>query len=173
MVTYRIFFSEQSSVCLLQQAEFNSEERTELTSELLSSDFMIVPASLVTKLNDEFFKIVGNASKIIVRNVGKSLGAATAEIILERWNTKEMSLEDLVNTISATLNTIGFGKVSFNVNGKKIKVDIEEAPSMGSEVECIFEEGVIKGLLETILKCKVRGKSSKGVNKCSIEVEVP
>ncbi len=129
---------------------------------------MIVPVAMVHKLNKEFAKIVGPASKIIVRNVGKSLGEAMADM-LELKDAND--LNELANAISEFMLRAGFGKTQVAIDGNTLLFKVLDAPTVKEESACHFEEGVIKGLLETITNCKWKTNGKTDGESCVISAK--
>ena len=68
---------------------------------------LVLPSTLVSKLYDEFYKIVGEASPVIMRELGKGIGEIAAEMV--ESEIKEESLEAYMKAIAEYLTKMGFG----------------------------------------------------------------
>ncbi|UXD22851.1 hypothetical protein IPA_08905 [Ignicoccus pacificus DSM 13166] len=136
---------------------------------------MIVPTKMIAEMGKEFYKIVGDASKVMMREIGKCLGEYMTEVAISELK-KEVSqsdLRDLLNAIATFLARSGFGKISVEEEDDgSLKIVVEDAPSKGSNVDCSFEEGVVKGVLEKMTgkKYMVRKLGSDG-SRCVVLVK--
>ena len=135
---------------------------------------MIVPTRMIFQMGKEFYKVVGEASKVMMREIGKCLGECMVDVATSELDkgVEESSLKEALEAIGTFLARSGFGKISVEEEQDGIKVIIEDAPSKGSSADCSFEEGVVKGVLEKMTgkKYMVRKLTSDG-DKCVILVK--
>ncbi len=136
---------------------------------------MIIPARMISEMGKEFYKIVGDASKVMMREVGKCVGQCMVEIVENelKKDKNEANLRELLEAVSTFLHRSGFGKVSLEETEGGYKVIIEDAPSLGEKNACTFEEGVIKGVMEELTgkRWHVKMLEREGEGKCVIEVK--
>ena len=142
---------------------------------------IIIPAKMIEKMHEEFYKILGIGAKVALREVGKCLGISVTEIIESELGGKEKNAENLINAITSYLEKTGFGKVEVKKEGNKFVINIKGAPSSTlpencnydvNAIGCYFEEGVIMGILEELMGKKVKSAKISAKNgECEVTVE--
>lgn len=138
---------------------------------------MLVPVNIVTKMHHEFYKIVGVASKVILKEVGKSFGESVTEIVEREIKGDKRDMQSLLEAVVSYLNKSGFGDVTLEEEGDTFRVIIRDAPSISIEgckydnsIACYFEEGVVKGIMEKLLGRKVSTMKKVEGNNCIVFV---
>jgi len=137
-----------------------------IDQEVNETRMIMLPIVSISKIDMEFNKIVGNASKVIIRNIGKSIGLAVSELL----NSGEM---DVGEYVQEALLKMGLGPVEVKDHSEngEIVVRLLDPPSISSCNPCYFEEGVIKGLLEGLTKKKWRSKALSRNGACELLFE--
>ncbi len=125
---------------------------------------MLIPIEMLSSMSKEFQKLVGPAAKVLMREVGKSLGLAMADII-----KRERDYQDgVASALEAFLTKCGFGEVKASECEGCYHVTFEDAPSLKRCETCDFEAGVIIGLLESLTGKKWRAQVTKKDNFCTV-----
>ncbi len=125
---------------------------------------ILTPVDMLSSMAKEFQKLVGPAAKVLMREVGKSLGLAMADII-KRERADQGSIE---KALEEFLSKSGFGKVKVSEIDGCYHVTFEDAPSMNECKTCDFEAGVILGLLESLTGKKWKAQITKKDNLCKV-----
>ncbi len=137
-------------------------------------DYLILPASTIAKIGERLYKIVGPASNVHLMEIGRSVGQSLAEIVEKQSKSSERC--DVINSIGEYLTKSGFGITEVENHGDHCDVTIEYPPSLRYKREglkkCMFEAGLMKGILETITKKKWHVQVDENVdeNKCLIHL---
>ncbi len=123
-----------------------------------SERMILLPANVINKMSEEFYNIVGPASKVMMREIGKCIGECVTEVVEKELEGKvhEASDEQLLQAIANYLSKSGMGKISVERAGDEIVIKMELAPSMKSKNACYLEQGIIMGVLK-----KLTGKNWK------------
>ena len=138
------------------------------------SDYLILPASTVSKIGKRLYKIVGDAANVQLMEIGRSVGQSLAELIKRQMKGSDnMSVLD---SIDLYFKKSGFGVARVEDKGDHYEVIIENPPSLRYKEEgikkCRFEAGLIKGVLEEITGKKWQVNVNDKINegKCVIYV---
>ena len=137
-------------------------------------DYLILPASTITKIGNRLYKIVGTASNVHLMEIGRSIGYTLAEIVSKQ--RKGSADSDLIESIDEYLTRSGFGITKLIKHDDHFDVVIEKPPSLRYKGEglkkCMFEAGIIKGVLETLTNKKWQVQIDENVNdeKCLIHI---
>ena len=137
-------------------------------------DYLILPASTITKIGSRLYKIVGTASNVHLMEIGRSIGYTLAEIVNNQ--KKGASESDLIESVNEYLTRSGFGITKLIKHEDHFDVIIEKPPSLRHKFEglkkCMFEAGIIKGVLETLTNKKWQIQIDENVNdnKCLIHI---
>ena len=86
----------------------------------------ILPTTVITEMEQEMYKVVGDACKIMVKEVGKGVGESVAELVKKELRGGELT--DYLKAIAQYLSKSGFGKITVEESGNSIKITIEDAP---------------------------------------------
>ncbi len=116
---------------------------------------ILMPTNTISKMAERFWKVLGPASKVMIMEVGSSLGKSMAELLGDGSKKEE---------VEKFLEKAGFGKATFEDGGDEVKVTFSSPPSEGV-LQCYFEAGVVKGLLEALEGEKWRVKKVEGTKE--------
>jgi len=139
------------------------------------ADYLILPATTVSKIGSRLYKIVGEAANVQLAEIGRSIGHSLAELIKRQMHGDR--IEDIIESIDDYLSKSGFGKAELVKHENHFDVIINNPPSLRHAVEglkkCRFEAGLIKGILEEITgkKWHVQVDDSVNQEKCLIHVK--
>ena len=125
---------------------------------------ILVPIEMLSTMANEFRKFVGPASKVLMREVGKSLGLAMGEVIRKELEEQE----NVEEAIREFLGKAGFGEVKVSSSEGCYHVTFKDAPSMKTCKTCDFEAGVISGLLEALTNKKWRVSVTTKGEECLV-----
>ena len=125
---------------------------------------ILTPVEMLSSMAKEFQKLVGPAAKVLMREVGKSLGLAMADII-KKEHKDQGSIE---KALEEFLSKSGFGKVEVSKIEDCYHVTFEDAPSLKECRTCDFEARVILGLLESLTGKKWRAQVDKKDDLCRV-----
>ncbi|ALU12119.1 hypothetical protein EYM_00530 [Ignicoccus islandicus DSM 13165] len=150
------------------------DENGILRIEGSEEDYLILPASTITKIGNRLYQIVGTAANVHLMEIGRSIGRTLAEIVSHQMKSNEEG--DIIEAIDEYLTRSGFGITKLERHGDHFDVIIERPPSLRYKGEglkkCRFEAGIIKGILETLTNKKWQVQIDDSVNdeKCLIHV---
>ncbi len=142
------------------------KEDGRLTLDNLQSDFLLLPANTIQRIGATLEKIVGPAVTVHLREIGRGVGQALVEVI--RHEEKDLGAKSDIEAIAHYLEKAGFGKVKVEKHDDHFDILIELPPSLRYKAEgvqkCIFESGLIKGVMEALTGKKWKVEVDKNVN---------
>ncbi len=142
----------------------NGEVKIKDTDERM----LILPSEVVKKLSEEFYKILGPASKVVMREIGKCIGECVLEITKKEMS--DGSLDGVLNAIARYLTRSGFGDVKIERDNGSIFIKIKKPTSLDSKTPCYLEQGIVYEVLKNLTGKRWNVKNELKGDVCVLEV---